>query len=101
MILCLSNIRLNHHIWCVLFALKIFKRALFSHNKISIRVNLRSYKIGKTLNFVLINEGESYGKLSKMLAGKNLRMTQKKALSVDLIKKDLTQRVKNRCVHDH
>ena len=33
-----------------------------------------------------------------MLAGKNLRMTQKKASSADLIKKGLARCVKTRCV---
>ena len=40
-----------------------------------------------TLKFVLINEGESNRNLPKIFAGKNLRITQKKASRVDLIKK--------------
>ena len=35
----------------------------------------------------MINEGESNRKLRKMFPGKNLQMTQKKALLADLIKK--------------
>ena len=39
------------------------------------------------VKFLLINERESNRKLPKMFAGKSLRMTQKKASRVDLIKK--------------
>ena len=39
------------------------------------------------LKSVLIIEGQSNRKLPKMFAGKNLRMTQKKAPQTDLIRK--------------
>ena len=45
-----------------------------------------------------INKGESNRKLPKMFAGKKLRMTHKKALYADLIKKGLERCVKNKCV---
>ena len=40
-----------------------------------------------TLKIVLINEGESNGKLPNMFPDKNSRMTQKKVSCADLIKK--------------
>ena len=39
------------------------------------------------LKFVSINEVESHRKLTKIFAGKKLRMTQKKTSRADLIKK--------------
>ena len=55
------------------------------------------------LKFVLTIEGESNRKLPKMIASKKLiNDTQKKFNTLtDLIKKDLTQCVKNRCNCGH
>ena len=48
-ILCVANIRYIHHAWCVLFALKIFMRAIFS-NKTSIRAWIQGpAKLAKSL----------------------------------------------------
>ena len=42
---------------------------------------------------MLINEGKSNRKLPKIFVGKNLWMTQKKALQADLIKKASNRKV--------
>ena len=52
-------------------------------------VMLLSYEF-LTLKFVLINEGESNGKLPKMFAGKKFTNETKKVSCADLIKKGLT-----------